>query len=484
MALRRSTATHAAWRACLVVIGLVLRLGIAAADDSGTDSSRAAPPDTSRIAPRDTSRVTAADTSLAAPADTTLGGYLHSLSDSTNAYFGVLTLPGDTTGVDSIRAYALAHPKWQGTHARQRVTFIPQFTFNRVDGPVYSLGAAIGHDERPWGRIRGDLAWAAGPNLPLGGLRYARALEMGAYQWTLKMSVGRRTAIMDREATDRLLSSLRAFLNGSDHKHYLQRDGLTSELGFGTEFARLSVGYRDQLEQARSTTATWNLLHRTPNIITNIPATRGHVHEFEWFAQGRIPRTPFSIQVVHQTSSRGAGSDFEYRRQLFSAGANVGLGRTFAFVPQAAYGWVSGNAMPQNSFYLGGAHTLRSITSESIGGTRIAIARGEIVCVRDVLAALRLPHPAALPVQLAAFTGTGAAWGKDPYGSFRRSGAGWPEPGDWHSEVGFSLIYQPGIPEPLQTIRINFAVPIGGQSHGYAVSLGSSTALDLLRPLQ
>src|SRR5262249_17819370 len=81
-------------------------------------------------APRDTA------TARPAPVRTdrdSLDRFLHSMSDSTDRYFGMSSAPSDTAGNDSALAEALANPR----HDRRErwLTFSPRpdFTFNRVD---------------------------------------------------------------------------------------------------------------------------------------------------------------------------------------------------------------------------------------------------------------------------------------------------------------------------------------------------------------
>lgn len=418
----------------------------------------------------------------AAP-DTTLGGYLRSLADSSDAYFGAIAAPTDTAGLDSARAFGLEHPYANTLRPKRPVSLAPDLRFNRVDGPVYGARAGIGTAAK-LGKVGGEVSYASGPNRWFGQGTYDKQLERGETTWGLELGGGRRTVTMDRERSDARLSALRAFLNGSDRKQYLQHDGVWGTLSREGATLRLGLGYRNMLETPRVTTATWNLLNHTPEIVDNLQAVRGRASEFEFEGLWCVPRTPLQAQVLHATASRHIGSAFEYRRTLVSAGADVSVGRSLSLIPQAEYGTLNGDALPQEAFYLGGSHTLRSVPSGSIGGSRIAVARVDLITVRDVLALAHLPHPRAFPLEAGVFGGVGAAWGFDPFGGPRRSGGDWPESRDWLGEAGFSFLYQPGIPDPAEFLHLDVAFPLGPRGGNARIDVGVSRALDLLRPFQ
>ena len=156
-------------------------------------------------------------------------------------------------------------------------------------------------------------------------------------------------------------------------------DGVETRLAREGAAHRLGLRYRDMLETPRATTATWNLAGKTPEIVDNLQAARGRARELEVELIGRLPRTPVLAEAIHATSGQSLGSDFEYRRTLLAAGADVGLGRAFAVVPQVEYGFLAGDALPQESFYLGGSHTLRALPGESLGGTRLALFHAALI---------------------------------------------------------------------------------------------------------
>src|SRR4029079_1926069 len=134
------------------------------------------------------------------------------------------------------------------------------------------------------------------------------------------------------------------------------------------------------------------------------------------------------------------------------------------------------------SFYLGGNPTLRSLPSGSLGGTRLALARGARALARDLFALLGSQRRSSMPVLASVFGGTGAAWGHDPFGGPDRPGGDWPDDSEWRIVVCTSLLDQPGVPEPTDFLRISIAWPVGAHSGGSRVSVAFGRAMDLLRP--
>ncbi len=415
--------------------------------------------------------------------DTSIDRFLQTLSDSTDARFGAVGEPVDTAGLDSARVYALAHPGARRVRRARKWLVFPVFDFNRVDGPALGLGAAYGAPTG-WGELKGEWAEATGPNLALGSVRYLRRLERAASRWELTLYGGRSTPVMDREDQGHRLSALAGFVSGADRSHFLRQDGVTARLSREGLTHRLAVSYRDELESPRTTTATWNLRDRTPAVVDNLPATFGRARELSYELLWRVPRSPVIAQLLHATSSRSIGSDFEFRRTLGSAGVDVGLGRTFALVAQAEYGSLSGAFLPQAAFYLGGPHTLRSVPYAQTGGSRIALGRLEWILVRDVFQMTHVPSPSAFPIQLAGFVASGSVWGPDPYTGRVRPGVDWPNAADWRHEAGFSIMYQPGIPNPAMFVRLNWAYPLGPGARGSRLTLSLERGLDLVKSFE
>jgi len=419
----------------------------------------------------------------AAASDSTLGRYLQTLSDSTDRYFGPVAAGSDTAGLDSARVYALVHGDRWRHRPRNRLTVLPWLSFNRVDGPVLGAAAWYGRADGP-GEVKGRLATATGPNLTLGRLAYTKQIGGDASNWAFRVAGGRETATMDRERTNRAIASLAGFFAGQDHNHYLRRDGMDVAVSHHGDTHDVQLAYRDMLESPRAVTATWNLFDRDIEVPDNLQAAQGRAREISLDAEARVPYTPIVVQALGAASGARIGSDFGYRRTRVAAAADVGLTRWLSFVPQVEYGALNRDALPQESFYLGGNPTLRSLPSGSFGGTRLAVARGELIVVRDLFRLAGSHRPSSVPMLASVFGASGAAWGHDPFGGPDRPGSDWPDNSVWRSEVGMSLLYQPGLPEPSDFLRVSIAWPVGAHSGGNRVSVAFGRAMDLLRPFE
>lgn len=413
-----------------------------------------------------------------APPDS-LGLFLRGLADSTDAYFGVSGARPDTAGLDSALAYALANPRRY--RARRGFQLWPKFAFNRADGPTW--GAASAFEADPYGRLSGGARWAAGADEWLWDARWQRNFVGPSAHWTAHARGLRGTRVVDRERGLSQLTTLRALIYGSDSRHYYRTEGIELRLEREATTWRAGVWYRDGVEGPLATTTGWNLARKELSVFDNIPVTHGRVREFTFDANWQVPFAPVTAEIEHSTSGAGIDSDLEYRRTRVNAAGEFAVGRFAALVPQVMYGRVYGRLEPQVAFYLGGAHTLRSMETSSLGGSGIALARLDLIGAPDLLALARIPHPAILPVQGAVFAATGAVWGDDPYGGPERPGTDWPRARQWLSEAGFSLIWQPGLPDPEGYFRFDYTVPIGPDRPAQTRwTVAYTRALDLIEP--
>ena len=416
-----------------------------------------------------------------APADSALKRFLGGLSDSTDAYFGMSAQPADTAGLDSALAYGLEHP---GARPRQRLAaeYVPWFGFSRVDGGVFGGGVAIGR-RAELGRVSGRLGWSNGPDVVLGEGAYEKSVRREDALWRLRLSAARSTEGMDRDFGDVRLAQVRALLAGRDTKHYLRRDGFRAQLVRETPTLYLAARFRDELESPMPVYATWNLINAEPLVTDNLPATKGRAHELTYSTTFRVGRSPLYGEADYATSSGAIGSDFEYRRTRLATGADLAIGRWLAVVPQATYGRMTGDLVPQAAFYLGGSRTLRGARGSSLGGTGMALGRLDLIATPDVLALAHIPHPDAFPLQAGAFGGIGTVWGRDPYGGPGGVEEAWPEHADWRSELGLSLLYRPGLPDPNAFMNFSYAWNVGPHSSTGRFILTYTRGLNLLRPL-
>ena len=417
----------------------------------------------------------------AAARDTTLGRFLGTLSDSTDDYFGMSAAPVDTAGLDTVIMDMARAP------GRLAFTGLPTFAFNRVDGstPGAVLGLGDSRFDQPapgWGRLRGSLARASGPRRVLGGVRYENHLWLARQRFDLGLWAGRKTASMDLDTEMDLLGTLRALLSGSDRAQYLRNDGFEGSLAHRHGSWAARAGWRDVLQSPLATTATWNLARNPLEVPGNLPAARGRLREANYFGALQWPRVPLRTEVDFRSSSRRFGSDFEYRRTRAAAGLDLSLGRRASLVPQIAYGHLTGDAVPQASFYMGADATMRSLPRDARAGTGLVIAKLDLIGAHDLLAVLHIPHPAMLPMRGGLFMATSATWGPDPNTGVVTRGIDLPDRRDFVSEAGVSLLYDSVFLGPASFLRISYAWPIGPTDHAGRWSVSLSRALDLLSP--
>ncbi len=407
--------------------------------------------------------------------DSALRGFLKSQADSSDRYFGLSAAPLDTTGLDSALAYGLAHP----ARPRRRVAFSvgPWLSFTRVDGALYggSAGDSVG---RRFLDVSGRLGYASASETWLGRGRIQKSWWRRGPdpRWNLDLQAGRFTEGIDPDHEDRVFSTIRALVFGTDRSNYLRRDGFTIALERDSPQGRAGVTFRDQLESPIDARTSWNLLDHDPVVPGNLPARPGRARELGLSGTLRIGRLPAWLEGVYRTSGASLGSDFEYRRWRASMAADLTLGRFATFIPELRYGRLTGEPVPQASFFLGGQRSVRSVPRQSMGGSRLAFARFELIAAQDLLAFAHGPN-SALPLQAGMFGGIGSVGGDDPLGGPPRSGGGWPDRGEWLSEMGVSLLYRPGIPDPLGFVRIDYAIPLGPGDRGARILLHYSRAL-------
>jgi hypothetical protein len=210
-----------------------------------------------------------------------------------------------------------------------------------------------------------------------------------------------------------------------------------------------------------------------PDPRANDPVVEGRARELSLAGEVTIPGTRFHLRGTHWTSDPRMGSDFTYRRTSLLAAGDVSLGTHLALVPRASYGRLRGEVLPQDAFYFGGAHDLRTLDPYSVSGSGLAFARTDLVLVDDLGPLLHLPLPAWMPLQLGAFAGSGAIFGSDAAtGTALPSRRDWPRRSEWMSEAGVSLAWRAGIPDPLSALRFEYALPIGAdeRSAGFMIS--------------
>ena len=401
------------------------------------------------------------------PSDSLLRDYVRSMSDSTDALYGVTATPVDTAGLDSALVFGLAKPHHgHGSGGSERrgvhLDWSPALGFNRADGG--QLGAGLTVRSPLPGRVSGRVQYTTGTHDWLGDGGWGKTWSLKRFSSLLSFRAagGRWTEAFDRDHYDPVLSMLRAISDGSDRHQYLRRDGFISNLRLSGEQGYARIGWRDQLESSLPYTTDWTLFGGDPELQFNAPATFGRAHELALEGDVTVPGTRFRLNAAYWTSDPHMGSDFLYRRSRYTVGGDISLGRHFALVPQATYGRLRGEALPQDAFPLGGPYSLRTIERGAQTGTGNAFARVDLILADDLHAMLHLPLPAWLPLQAGVFGASGAVWGNDPVsGAAVATNQDWPHHNEWLSEVGGGLSWRAGVPDPSALLRIEYTVPIG-----------------------
>ena len=422
-----------------------------------------------------------------APADSALRAYVRSLSDSTDAWFGTTAAPLDTAGLDSALAAGLAKPPGgagRGTGTRSRhwsVGYGPALGYNRADGGQLGLSASLG---TPWpGELAGRAQYTTGTHDLLGEGSWSRSWPVRRWHASadFRVAAGRATEPFDRDDFDAFFATFNALVYGSDRHQYLRRDGWHASLRVGNEERWLTAAWRDQLESSLPYTTDWVLFGGKPTLEFNAPAAFGRAREWSLHAQTAVPGTRFRAHADYWTSDPRMGSDFLYRRYQLGAGGDISLSRHLALVPQARYGRLRGEALPQEALFLGGVYSLRTFERNELEGTGRVFARTDLVLADELGTLLHLPLPAWLPLQASSFVASGAAWGRDPVtGAARHTNRDTPHTDEWRSEAGVGLSWRPGIPDPTMSLRFEYAWPIGADAREAGWTIAFQSFVNLL----
>ena len=418
-----------------------------------------------------------------APGDSLLHAYVHSLSDSTSAWFGASAAPVDTAGLDSALAVGLARPlhgrAWRGGRRHGvHADWAPALGFNRADGG--QLGAALTLASPLPGELSGRAQYTTGTHDLLGAGGWHASWPVGRSRLAFRAAAGRWTEAFDRDHYDPWFSALGALLQGSDRHQYLRRDGFTSSLRFGKDAGYASIGWRDQAESSLPYTTHWTVFGEQPVLGFNTPAAPGRARELSFQADVEVPRTRFRLNAAHWTSDPRIGSDFRYRRTRVTLGGDLSLGRHLALVPQATYGRLRGDVLPQEAFFLGGVYSLRTLDRNALAGSGLTFARADLILVDDLGKLLHAPLPAWLPLQTHVFAATGALWGHDDVTGAVATLRDWPHPSEWRAEIGGGLSWRPGLPDPLAALRFEYAVPIGADARDAKFTVAFQRPVSLL----
>jgi len=431
----------------------------------------------------DSSRATARDSSRA-PADSSFDSYMHGLSDSTDTWFGATATPLDTTGLDSALAAALALPPGKQLRRTDKgfpIEFTPAPGYNRADGAQLGVGASMSRGIP--GRISGRAQYTTGTKDVIGDASWDGAfrLRKSRTRLALRAAVGRWTEVADRDSYDPVVTTMASLVFGGDLHQYLRRDGWRASARWDRDRVWAALAWRDQLESSLPFTTDWALFG-SQELDTNFTAAYGRVHELGITGELPVPGTRFRVQAGHWTSAPKWGSAFDYNRTLVAAGGDLSLGKHFAFVPQASYGRLHGEVLPQNPFFFGGAPNVRQLDRNEWSSAGRTFGRADLMLVDDLHELLHLPLPAWMPLHVSAFVASGAAWGRDPVtNQARPTKRDWPNSSEWLSETGLTLAWRTGIPDPTSSLRFEYTEPLGATGRTARYTVVYQQPLHLLR---
>jgi hypothetical protein len=419
-----------------------------------------------------------------APPDSLFDDYMRGLSDSTDAWFGAMAAPLDTAGLDSALAVGLTLPRnKQGRSVDRRripIDLAPAPGYNRVDG--FQLGASASMSRWVPGAINGRAQYTTGTKDVIGDFGWEGGYRTGRRQrLTLRAHVGRWTEVADRDSYDPVVTTLAALTFGGDRHQYLRRDGWRASARWVRDRVWLGLTWRDQLESSLPVTTEWALIGNQ-ELDTNFTVGYGRVREVGFSGEVPVPGTRFRVQAGHWISAPEIGSAFDYRRTLVAAGGDIAVGRHFAIVPQASYGRLHLDVLPQNPFFFGGAPNVRTLDRNEWSGAGRTFGRLDFMLVDDLRELLHLPLPAWMPLHFSSFIASGALWGRDPVTNQAvQTKRDWPERSEWLSETGLTLAWRVGIPEPTSSMRFEYTFPIGADQRTAGYSVVYQQPLHLLR---
>jgi outer membrane protein assembly factor BamA len=153
------------------------------------------------------------------------------------------------------------------------------------------------------------------------------------------------------------------------------------------------------------------------------------------------PRFDWSHTFYHQRAGLGGQGDFDFKTYQLNFTGGLRLWRHHRSVTSFHYGWLSGDAPPQEHFSLGGMTTLPGYPDDSFVDTRMMRASQAVY-----LAAGSWVHETSLlaPLRMIFTFNTGTVWGGG--GRFKRSVV--------RMDTGFELDY-------MEVLRVGIAVPVG-----------------------
>jgi hypothetical protein len=412
--------------------------------------------------------------------------FLHSMSDSTNDYFGTASTSFDTTGLDSLFEVAKVHPL-KLTRGGS-VSLYPVARYHRTEGMVLGAGARVtsvfGGVANVWGSygFAGKQGrYAAGWNRTLwrpGQIRPSQRYDSGRIGNGTRLDFSVRYAretlpiMPEHAAID--FGGASALVSGLNEQSVYEQRGLTTGLTLWTGDWRFNGGFRHAFDSPMDIETDFSFFGDHDEIPVNTPAD--HDEYSEALAGVGFYRPDWGFGGV--LDGRDGGSD---RWRLRGAlGKNVPVTRWFRASLQVEGGAAAAHAPRQRLFEIGGARAVPSIPYGAEFGDHLLLGKVEVMYGNGIFEALHIGHPHWLVLQPFGFFHSGAAW-DDP--AERDILFSKPPAQAFHQSVGFGLALRTGVPDPDTYVRFYLAFRTGQDSGGPLPRLTIRVPLDLLGKL-
>jgi hypothetical protein len=428
----------------------------------------------------------AAPASAQAPADS-LDDFLRELADSSDAYFGRASTAIDTTGLDSLAAWAKAHPDSLPSPRRRqpRPSIGPRVRYHRAEGVVLGAEAhvpGIGDSElRAGGEYgfsnqHGRYEFSSRRTLLSWGEPITRSGAYGRTQTALANRIAsfgryaRSTEYFMPEHATPLVSTAGAFFGGIDRQSVFERRGFEAGLQLVGLDGSAGAVWRHARERAMPKRTDWSVWGAEPEVpLVTLADT---VEYDEAVLDARWRRRTWDLEVEAE-ARLGAPSG---RRLRLALAKGWRLGPWIKAHTQVEGGAADAQSSPQRRFELGGPLAVPSLGFGDAHGDHLLLGKLEMFYAGDLLAPL--PVPEWLRLDGGVFVHGGAAW-DDP--AARDVVFSKPPSAAWRGSGGITLTYRPGIPDVATLWRLQYAWPIGPHSGEARFSVSFETAFDLLR---
>lgn len=419
-----------------------------------------------------------------------LSSFLKGLADSTDATYGAQSVDFDTTGLDSIAAWALDRPEGAAVRrSRSSFSLFPVLRYHRAEGPVLGGGFIAGSPKAGVLEMRGSYGfdnkggryvfdyrrtlWRPGRRLTqaqnlLGGrIGFGTRLDM-------ELRYARETVGFMPEHADPDLGAIGAFMSGTHAQSVYETRGFLGTLTLWAGDWRLRAGYHDGKDRTMPLETRWSLFGAEDRVPPNT-AARDESYQ-EPFGGIAFRRTDWEFAAT--LDGRAGGSDRWRLRGV--VGKAFRLGSTIKAVTQVEAGATAANAPRQRRFELGGAKLVPSLPY-GVGGTDHLLAgKLELVGSQNIVRALGIQRPDWLILQPVVFADMAADW-DDPGG--RDVVFSKPPSQAWRGAAGLGLAMRVGFPEPDVFWRMRLAWPIGPDSGEIELNFTLGRSFDLVGPL-